>query len=247
MVVLTRKEIEMNAKSTAASVTLALLSNFAEGEGGTPYLIRRDGEILAVSNMPAFTVSEPITNSFVYIDGEYIPPPYVVSASNLAVCINGRVIRDAEPWVKIPPKTHTHRVGITTESVGHSIDSSCESLVESLKKGGVSKFYWGGQRSAGGGDDDGGALALVELARKAAKGDEQARRALVQEMGLENSLSKVRPDWIQRLAGNTNLEARATRILEAKRQREQHERERRERMERQDGHGNPRPDGNAHQ
>jgi hypothetical protein len=44
--------------------------------------------------------------------------------------------------------------------------------------------------------------------------------------GWKGLCRKSAPDWIQRLAGNTNLEARATRILETKRQREQHEHER---------------------
>jgi hypothetical protein len=34
-----------------------------------PYTIRRGDEIMAVSNMPQFTVSEPVTNSFVYVVG----------------------------------------------------------------------------------------------------------------------------------------------------------------------------------
>ena len=72
-------------------------------------------------------------------------------------------------------------------------------------------------------DGDGGALALVEKARKAAQGDEQAQEELIKEMGLENHLSKLNPDWIERLANNTNLETRATKILEAKRLRERQE------------------------
>jgi len=66
------------------------------------------------------------------------------------------------------------------------------------------------------------------LARKAKNGDEQAKQMLIEEMGLENSLSHIRPDWIERLANNIKLEARATQLLEAKREREKQERERRE-------------------
>jgi len=235
----------MKTKTISVACFLTIAAGVTRGENKPPYLIHRDGEILAVSNRPAFTVSEPITNSFVYIDGEYVDPPYVVSTSNLAVYINGRTITDYEPWVH-KREWYSRRVGITPESVAHSVDSEYKSLVELVKSGGVLKFYWGGQSISGTRDSDGGASVFIELARKAEKGDEQARRALIKEMGLENSLSKVHPDWIQRLAGNTNLEVRATRILEAKRQRDQHEREKRERQEREWREQKEKQDGRTH-
>jgi hypothetical protein len=270
----------------AITATLAMCGftclNLIAGEIRKPYVIQRGDETLVVSNMPAFTVSDPITNSFVYFSGEYISPPYSVSVSNLAVCLNGRVIRNYELGIKktpvmsagglaartngymtVPaehgggtfPVTFSRRAGITTENVGESIDSSCRSWVKVLERGGVLKFFKeeGGYSRSGGGDDDGGGLAFVELARKAERGDEKARAELINAFKLGGSIPDFRPGWIQRLAGNTDLEARATRILEAKRQREQHERERRERQDgqdrqdRQDRHGNPRQDGNAHQ
>ena len=81
-------------------------------------------------------------------------------------------------------------------------------------------------------DDGSGALALIEMARKATQGDEQVKQQLIKSMGLENSLSHIHPDWIERLAANTNLETRATQILETKRERERLERERREKPNR---------------
>jgi hypothetical protein len=235
----------------AITATLAMCGftclNLAAGDMKKPYVIRRGDETLTVSNMPASTVSEPITNSFVYIDGEYIVPPYVVSVSNLAVYINGHAVQDFEPWVA-KRESYSRRVGITPESVGRSIDSTFRSYVEGLTRGSVTKIARGVEvKSSGLHDGDGGASAIVEKAQRARNGDEQARQELITEMGLEGAMQKVRPDWIQRLAGNTDLETRAARILEAKRQREQHERERREQMERQDGRGNPRQGGNAHQ
>jgi hypothetical protein len=42
--------------------------NLTAGDMKKPYAIRRGDETLTVSNMPASTVSEPITNSFVLKD-----------------------------------------------------------------------------------------------------------------------------------------------------------------------------------
>jgi hypothetical protein len=247
MAVLTRKERGMKTKTVLFAACVFFHLNLIAGEIRKPYVIRRGDETLVVSNMPASTVSEPITNSFVYIDGEYIVPPYVVSVSNLAVCVNGHAVQDFEPMVH--GRSHySRRTGVTPESVGKSVDDLFESYTGMLRDG-TAVYLKNGSLRRGYAirDGDGGALAHVEKAKKAVQGDEIARAELINEMRLDGTLPKVRPDWIQRLAGNTNLEARATRILEAKRQREQHERERRERMERQDGHGNPRQGGNAHQ
>jgi hypothetical protein len=240
-----RKDMKKKAIMFAACAFFSL--NLTAGDVKKTYVIRRGDDILEVSSTPTFARSEPVSNSFVYIDGEYLEPPYIVSVSNLAVLINGRIIQNYEPMVHRRDH-YSRRVGITPESVGEAVDGLAESYVRRLMLGTVSHIVNGSMRigyaTSGG---DGGASVFVERARKAAQGNEQARQELVKEMGLENALLKIRPDWIQRLAGNTNLEARATRILEAKRQREQHERERREQMERQDGHGNPRQGGNAHQ
>jgi len=276
-----------------------------------PYVIQRWGESFEVSTMPAFKVSAPITNSFVYIDGEYIEPPYVVSVNNLAVCINGRIAKDftSDVWIpKPPPKTRptfpqgitketdmydervqdfisgicdyllktrklgpeqtinemllvlqslpnvknveqdaqrpalfhityqdgttmrrnilplTRTPGCKLETVGRYVDQRCESYVTSLSQGIMLKIADGAEvESSQLSDGDGGALALVEKARKAAKGDEQAKQELIKEMGLENHQTKIHPNWIERLANNTNLETRATKILEAKREREKQE------------------------
>lgn len=198
------------------------------------YIIQNGNKGLVVSNMPVAKVSEPITNSFVYIDGEYIPSPYIVSISNLAVCINGKVVRDFEPWVA-KRESYSRRVGITPETVARSVNYTYESYVKRLNHGISPKIIQGFElKSTGVYNDDGGAFALVEKARKAIRGDEQSKRELIEEMGFANSMSKVRPDWIQRLANNTNLEIRATRILEAKRLKEQKEKERREQQNPQD-------------
>ena len=198
-----------------------------------PYLIQRGDETLVVNDMPKFTVSSPISNSFVFINGEYIESPYIVSVSNLATCINGRMVTNFEPWVK-KRESYWGRVGITPESVAESVDSSCETLVQSLSKGRTLVFYHGGKINSGM-DDGSGALTLINLARKAKQGDEQAHKALINEIGSEKSSVKFPSDWIEKLANNTSLETRATKILEAKREREQKEQERREQQNRQDG------------
>ena len=217
----------MKTMATCAAVILFSLSLMAE-EMTQPYLIQRGEEIIEVHNMPKFTASEPISNSFVYINGEYIPSPYIVSVTNLSIFINERLVQNYESSVRkresYPPGTRT---GHTPELIGRDVDFHCESLTMSLIRGRVLQFYRGGQSNSGM-DDGSSALARIELARKATKGDEQAKQALIQQMNLKDSLSHVHPDWIERLATNTNLETRATVILEAKREREQRERERRE-------------------
>ena len=205
---------------------LPSLSLIAE-EAKNAYVIQRGDETLVVTDMPKSTVSVPITNSFVYIDGEYIEPPYIVSISNLSVRINGRVAYNAEPFVKTRDwylAQPFKRVGITPESVGDEVTRTYEYYVQRLQNGTISHIVREGPRiGAAQRDGDGGALALVELARKANQGDEQAKQGLIVAMGLENSLQHIRPDWIERLANNTNLETRATKILEAKRLRERQE------------------------
>ena len=203
------------------------LSLIAE-EAKNTYVIQRGDETLVVTDMPKPTVSVPITNSFVYIDGEYIEPPYVVSISNLSVRINGRVAYDAERYVK---KREWYlaqpfpRVGITPESVGDEVTGTYEFYVRRLENGTISHIVGGGiLTGASQGDGDGGAMALIEKARKAAQGDEQAKQAFANEMGLTaHKVTPLHPDWIERLANNTNLETRATKILEAKRLRERQE------------------------
>jgi len=201
--------------------------NLMADEIKQPYTILRGDATLVVSDTPKFKTSEPIPNSFVYIDGEYIHSPYIITVTNLAVCINGRVVTNYEPWVNTREFYLPGRIGITPESVAQSIDSECESLVQNLTRGGTFHFYKGGKRSSGM-DDGSGALALIGLAQKATKGDEQAKQTLIETMGLKNSLSSLHPDWIKRLANNKNLETRATTILEEKREREKQERERRD-------------------
>ena len=204
-----------------------------------PYIIQRGEEIIEVHNMPTFTESEPVNNSFVYVDGEYIAPPYIVSVSNLAVLINGVIIQNDEPKVRKRESymgsiggMPTGRVGATPENVGRSLDRAAKSYVDGLQ-GTVTHFANGGiLRGSLLYDGDGGALALVEKARKAMQGDEQAKQALIGDMGLQNHQTILHPDWIERLATNTNLETRATAILEAKRERERQEQERREQQNR---------------
>jgi len=216
-------------KMVTCATCLCIGLNLLADDIKQPYLIQRDNEILVIVEMPKSTLSDPISNSFVYVNGEYIVSPYIVSVSNLAVCINGRVIWDYEPRVK-KIEDYLGRVGTTPETVANVVDGHYQSLVRRLTRGGTFQYYWGGERSSGM-DDGSGALKLIELAGKATKGDEQAKQTLIKEMRLENSLSHVHPDWIERLANNTNLETRATAILEEKRERERLERERREQQQ----------------
>jgi hypothetical protein len=206
--------------------------SFIAEEAKKPYVIQRKDEMLVVTDMPKSTVSVPIVNSFVYIDGEYIEPPYIVSVSNLTVCINGHIVRNFEPLVQ-KQEWYVGRVGITPENVGKAVAREYEFYVERLDYGTVSHIVHGGMRvgsaTFGG---DGGALAIIEKARKAIKGDEQIKQEFAKEMGLDRHLSNLRPDWIQRLANNTALETRATKILEAKRERERLEKEKREQQNR---------------
>jgi hypothetical protein len=198
------------------------------------YTIQRGEEMIVVNDVPTVKISEPISNSFVYIDGEYIEPPYIVSISNLSVRINGRIARNFEPYVKTREwylAQPFKRVGITPEDVGETVTWTYEYYVRRLQKGMIAHIVGGGPRiSADQRDGDGGGLGIVQAARKAMQGDEKAKQALIASMGLENSLAYVHPDWIERLANNTNLETRATVILEAKREKERQERERREQM-----------------
>jgi len=203
---------------TTATLTITgfISLNLRADEAIKPYIIQRDDEVIEVYPLPTFTISEPISNSFVYVDGEYVNYPYVVSVSNLTVYINERIIQDYEPWVHNPdPDLQLGRVGNTPWSIGRSIDYHCNSIVTSLTRGSTLQYYSGGEQSSGM-DDGSGALARIALARKAVNGDEQAKQQLIEGMGLENSLSRVHPDWIERLATNTNLEVRATAIMEAK-------------------------------
>ena len=150
-------------------------------KGGVPFKQRE--EILIVSNMPTFTVSEPITNGVVYIDGKYIEPPYIVSTSNLAVLINGTVVRDLEPVIRMR-ETYTGIIGTTPESVAKEIDCRCEDLVRRLKSGVVDYLIDGSsRRSYGLYDGDESVLVLVELVRKATKDDEQAKQNSSREWG----------------------------------------------------------------
>jgi len=236
----TNKEKKPIMKKMTASATLLFISLLHKADDvKQPYTIQRGEEIIVIINMPKFSASEPISNSFVYIDGEYVPFPYVVSVTNLSVFINGRLARNYERMV------HTHefyqrqsamgrRVSmIMPETVGKLVDDSAERFVESLQRGVVDHIIGGSPRIGSAlGNGDGGALALIDQARKAVKGDEKAKQELTKAMGLENSLSRVPPDWIEKLANNTKLETRATAIIEAKRERERQERERREQQNR---------------
>jgi len=203
-----------------------------------PYVIQRRDEVITITAdlMPKFTTSEPINKSFLYINGEYIEPPYIVSVSNLAVLINGIIVQDYEPYVHNPEYYigKPARVGrVTPQTVARSLDESAKDYADGLQSGIVQKLANGGRvGSALLYDGDGGALALVEKARKAKQGDEQAKQQLMNELGLTTRQHVLRPDWIERLATNANLETRATTILETKREREQKERERREQKNR---------------
>ena len=289
--------------------------NLVANEAKKPYVIQRGDKTFVVNDMPKFTKSSPIENSFVYIAGEYIDPPYVVSISNLAIYINERIVNDYAPLVRTPSspplipeerpvlpegisketdmydervrgfvrdmyfylqgekefnteekteamlsiyqslpniknverdmrnpvylnltyqdgktvrvriQSFTRRPAYTLENVGSNVDSEYESWVRRLQTGEVIKFVrtGGGYSSARSEDGDGGALILLDLARKVEHGDEKAREALINAFKLGESVPDFHPNWIERLANNTNLETRATKILEAKREREKQE------------------------
>ena len=208
--------------TTATLITTGFISvNLLADEAKQPYIIQREDGNLIVNNMPQQKTSEPITVGFVYISGEYIEPPYIVSVSNLAICINGRVIQNDEPLVrKREFYAPFNRVGITPESVAEEVDSSYESWVGYFQKGSVTKFAREGGGSyacIGNRNGDGEALSYIELAKKAKQGDEKAREELTRAFTLGGMFTlDFHPDWVERLATNTNLEARATAILEAK-------------------------------
>ena len=223
---------------TVATLTICGFTSLkvVADEAKQPYIIKHGDVIMEVHNMPAPLVSEPISNSFVYVDGEYLEPPYIVSISNLTVRINGRIVNNPEPFVK-PRESYGigRRIGLTPEKVGESVTWTYEHYVRSLQEGTISHIAGGFPKlSFAQSDGDGRAMTIIENARKAMQGDEQAKQAFTKSMGLESSLEFVHPDWIERLANNTSLETRATAILEAKRERERQERERREQMNRQD-------------
>ena len=224
---------KMLTTALAGFITMNLLAD----EAKQPYIINWGEQIMEVHDMPAPMVSKPISNSFVYVDGEYVEPPYIVSISNLAVCINGRIVNNPEPWVR-PREWYGigRRIGRTPENVGEDVTWTYEYYVRSLQKGTISHIAGGFPRiGMAQSDGDGGGLGIVQMARKAMLGDEQAKQALIGSMGLVSSLEFVHPDWIERLANNTNLEIRATAIIEAKREKERLEQERREQMNRKDG------------
>ena len=124
----------MKKTPTAIMLTMYGLTclNLTADETKKPCLIQRGEEVIMVSNMPTFTMSKPITNSFVYIDGKYIEPPYVVSVSNLVVLINGILVQDYEPRVH-RREYYTGRVGTTPETVGKGVDRLAKSYVELLE------------------------------------------------------------------------------------------------------------------
>ena len=94
----------MTTMRTAATTAISglICFNLMADEVENNFFVRRGDKTFIVNNTPQHTVSEPINNSFVYIAGEYVEPPYIVSVSNLAVCINGRIINDFAPIVHIP-------------------------------------------------------------------------------------------------------------------------------------------------
>lgn len=114
-------------------------------EVSQPYVIQRWNEPFEVSKMPTFKASAPIANSFVYFAGEYIEPPYIVSASNLSVCINGRIAKDftSDVWIpKPPPKIRpafpqgiTKETDMYNERVQGFISDTCDYLLNTRKLG----------------------------------------------------------------------------------------------------------------
>ena len=126
-----RKENTMKKMVTTLTLAMCGFVNMKADDVKQPYIIQRADEVVVVKNMPTFTVSEPISNSFVYINGEYINSLYIVSITNLAVCINGHVIRDYEPGVhtiEYYKSMPGRRIGGTPDNVGRTMDYHCNSL-----------------------------------------------------------------------------------------------------------------------
>ena len=94
----------MTTMRTAATTAISgfICFNLMADENENKCFVQRGDKTFIVNNTPQHTVSEPIHNSFVYIAGEYVEPPYIVSVSNLAVCINGRIVNDYASDVFIP-------------------------------------------------------------------------------------------------------------------------------------------------
>ncbi|MBU0716505.1 MAG: hypothetical protein KJ964_14205 [Verrucomicrobia bacterium] len=51
-----------------------------------------------------FTTSQPISNGFVFVEGQYVEAPYVVSRKDMAIYINDQLIANYAPLVKEIPK-----------------------------------------------------------------------------------------------------------------------------------------------
>ena len=56
-----------------------------------------------------FTNSQPISNGFVFVEGQYVDAPYVVSRKNLAIYINDQFIANYAPLVTEIPKPEDMR------------------------------------------------------------------------------------------------------------------------------------------
>ena len=94
----------MTTMRTAATAAISgfICFNLLADENENKCFVQRGDKTFIVNNTPQHTTSEPVHNSFVYIAGEYVEPPYIVSVSNLAVCINGRIVNDYASDVFIP-------------------------------------------------------------------------------------------------------------------------------------------------
>jgi hypothetical protein len=101
---------------SSISLVVALLFLAAEGLSQQEQLYRQ-------AKRPAFSRSAPITNSFVFLNGEYLETPYIVSCSNLVIQINGRVIADYSSQLAAAPSIPRERPAVpasfSKETVWH--------------------------------------------------------------------------------------------------------------------------------
>lgn len=67
-----------------------------------------------------FTASQPISNGFVFVEGQYVEAPYVVSRKNLEIYINDRLIADYAPLVKEVPKPEKERPVVPSDITAQS-------------------------------------------------------------------------------------------------------------------------------
>jgi hypothetical protein len=117
----------MNKLQQAVAYTIAML--------GMAALQTHAGENRQKMEGPYFTQSEPITNGFLFVEGEYIELPYIVSKKDRAVCVNGKVLFDYAPMLREPPVTPRDRpaLPVTVNSNSKLFDSDLKKYLRDME------------------------------------------------------------------------------------------------------------------